>query len=111
MDVDYGRQAKIMKVLSDANRLRIIDILSCGELCACDILENFDITQPTLSHHMKVLTEAGLVNQRKEGIWTYYSLDQASCASLLAMLGAVFTPTEDCICKRIPAKAGCSGCK
>ena len=58
---NYDENAKILKAVADANRLKIIDILSCGELCACDILENFDFTQPTLSHHMKVLADVGLV--------------------------------------------------
>ena len=59
--MNYEENAKIIKALSDPNRLKIIDILSCGEKCACDILEHFDFTQPTLSHHMKVLMDCGLV--------------------------------------------------
>ncbi len=50
-------------------------MLSCGELCACEILEKFSITQPTLSHHMKILCDCGLVNGRKEGKWMHYSLN------------------------------------
>ena len=71
MEPIYRDTAKQMKALSDAKRLRIIDMLSCGELCACKILENFDITQPTLSHDMKVLVEAGLVKDRRDGKNTY----------------------------------------
>ena len=56
---NYEENAKIIKALSDPSRLKIIDILSCGEKCACDILEHFDFTQPTLSHHMKVLMDCG----------------------------------------------------
>lgn len=67
MNLNYDYNAKIIKALSDANRLKIIDILSCGEKCACDILEHFGFTQPTLSHHMKVLAKCGIVNTRKEG--------------------------------------------
>lgn len=55
-----------MKALSDPKRVKILDIISCGELCACDILEQFDFTQPTLSHHIKVLVNAGLVNVEKK---------------------------------------------
>ena len=65
--------AIIFKALGDSTRLKIIEMLSCGELCACDILEAFQITQPTLSYHMKILTESGLVVSRKEGPWTRYS--------------------------------------
>lgn len=66
--------SEICKALSDANRLRIIKMLTDGELCACKILEALNITQPTLSHHMKILSEIGLVSSRKEGKWTYYSI-------------------------------------
>lgn len=67
--------ALICKALSDSSRLEIVQMLSDGEKCACKLLERFDITQPTLSHHMKVLCESGLVNGRKEGKWVYYSIN------------------------------------
>jgi len=72
--VDYLRLSKIMKAIADPNRLQILDMISTGEKCACDILDDFQFTQPTLSHHMKVLIEAGIVTARKEGKWHYYSL-------------------------------------
>ena len=75
---DFEKNSKIIKALSDANRLLIIKKLAGGELCACKILVEFNITQPTLSHHMKVLSECGLVNSRKEGKWTHYSLNMNS---------------------------------
>lgn len=65
----------ICKALGDSNRLQIIQMLSDGEKCGCKLLEAFNITQPTLSHHMKILTECGLVNARKEGKWQHYSLN------------------------------------
>jgi ArsR family transcriptional regulator len=65
----------ICKALSDSNRLEIVQVLSEGEKCGCRLLEKFEITQPTLSHHMKILVESGLVNDRKEGKWHYYSLN------------------------------------
>jgi len=67
--------ALICKALGDENRVQIIKMLTGGELCACKILDAFNITQPTLSHHMKILTECNLVNSRKEGKWTYYSIN------------------------------------
>ena len=67
--------ALICKALGDENRVQIIKMLTGGELCACKILDAFNITQPTLSHHMKILTECNLVNARKEGKWTYYSIN------------------------------------
>lgn len=65
----------ICKALSDVNRLQIIELLSEGEKCACKLLEKFNITQPTLSHHMKILCECGLVNAKKEGKWSHYSIN------------------------------------
>ena len=75
MDGVYTQHVGLFKALADANRLMIVDMLSCGELCACKILEKFNITQPTLSHHMKILCDCGLVSGRKEGKWTYYSIN------------------------------------
>ena len=72
--MDYLGLSKIMKAIAEPNRLQILDMISTGEKCACDILDNLDFTQPTLSHHMKVLIEAGVVTARKEGKWQYYSL-------------------------------------
>lgn len=99
MDMNYDENAKIIKALSDANRLKIIDILSCGERCACEILDYFGFTQPTLSHHMKVLIECGLVESRKEGLWNYYSLNNSNCNKLILFLMNLVTDTDDCICK------------
>jgi ArsR family transcriptional regulator len=78
LEKDYGSYTAFMKALSDETRLRIFDMLSAGELCACKILEEFHITQPTLSYHMKILCESGLVFGRKDGIWMKYSLNQES---------------------------------
>lgn len=66
----------ICKALSDTNRLEIVRMLSDGEKCGCKILDKFNITQPTLSHHMKILVDCGLVNDRKEGKWHHYSLNK-----------------------------------
>lgn len=67
--------AMICKTMSDANRLKIIEILTTGEKCGCDLLEELQVTQPTLSHHMKVLCDCGLVFSRKEGRWNYYTIN------------------------------------
>jgi len=76
----------------------IVDMLSCGELCACVILEEFSITQPTLSHHMKLLCESGLVNGRKDGRWTYYSLNRETVSRLRVFVDEVTSEKADCIC-------------
>ncbi len=67
--------ALICRALSDTNRLQIVQLLTHGEKCTCELLEHFSITQPTLTHHMRVLSECGLLRSRREGKWTYYSLD------------------------------------
>ena len=99
MSVDYDHVAKKLKVISDPKRLRIIDILSCDELCACELLEKFDITQPTLSHDMRKLEEVGLVTSRREGKNTYYSLNKDSLDEIEESLGLIFHIQDDCICK------------
>ena len=75
MEQVYQDAARILKAISDPKRLRIVDMLSCGELCACKILEAFHITQPTLSHDMRVLIQAGVVNDRRDGKNIFYSLN------------------------------------
>ena len=67
--------ALICRALGDSNRIQIVELLMNGEMCGCRLLEHVQIAQPTLSHHMKVLTECGLVNGRKEWKNTYYSLN------------------------------------
>ena len=96
----YLDTAKILKAISDPKRLRIVDMLSCGELCGCKILEAFRITQPTLSHDMKVLIDAGIVRDRKEGKNTFYSLDQDWLATFQATLQEIARPKDKCICHK-----------
>ena len=92
--------ALIFKALSDETRLKIVDMLSCEELCACNILETFNITQPTLSYHMKILTECGLVKSRKEGQWTRYSLNGDLVEAIKAFLAGITADKENCICRK-----------
>ncbi|RGB75505.1 ArsR/SmtB family transcription factor [Anaerococcus nagyae] len=99
MSVDYEDIAKKLKVISDPKRLRIIDMLSCDELCACEILEKFDITQPTLSYDMRKLEEAGLISSRREGKNTFYSLDKDGLDEIEDSLKLIFHIQDDCICK------------
>ena len=98
--MDIKTTSAICKALSDQNRLRIIELLSDGEKCACRLLEELNITQPTLSHHMKILCGCGLVTVRKEGKWSYYSL---SCEDWKAfkefVSGIVCLNGGGCICQ------------
>lgn len=68
--------ARIFKALGDENRLYILTLLQSGEKCACKLLEALNISQPTLSHHMKLLCDANLVIGQKRGKWVHYSLSQ-----------------------------------
>lgn len=74
------------KAMADETRLSILQMLTVEQLCACHILEEFDITQPTLSYHMKILVESGLVNGVKDGNWTRYSIDPAVLGTIITML-------------------------
>ncbi len=89
----------IFKALSDGTRLKIVEMLSCGEMCACVILESFHITQPTLSYHMKILTECNLVKSRKDGAWMRYSINEEKVIEVNKFWNGITTGQPNCICK------------
>lgn len=93
--------ALICKALGDSNRLQIVQMLSDGEKCGCKLLEKFEITQPTLSHHMKILYECGLVEARKEGKWSHYSLNCETFMEFQKFIGGLSDYGEkgECGCK------------
>lgn len=97
----------VFKALGDPKRAMIVDMLSCGELCACKILEKFEMSQSTLSHHMKLLCESGLVNAKCEGKWTHYSLNGEMIAKVKGYFCSITTDTENCICKEENCCKGC----
>lgn len=76
METNFPVYASLMKALGDETRVEIFAMLSAGELCACEMLDKFEITQPTLSYHMKILSESGLVDSRRDGVWMKYSINQ-----------------------------------
>jgi ArsR family transcriptional regulator len=87
MENKYTKDAKAFKVFSDENRLRILEMLYSGEKCACVLLEELEITQPTLSHHMKILEESGVITVRKDGKWSNYSICQEKMKQFNNRLG------------------------
>lgn len=91
MDEKYIDLAKVFKVLADPKRLRIIKLLHNQEMCGCDLLEEFHITQPTLSHDMKLLQDSKLVKARKDGKWSYYYLNKEFIDSLYKEIGDIFS--------------------
>jgi len=76
--VDLSRAAQLFHALSDETRLGIIEMLRNGERCVCDLQDELDAAQSRLSFHLRVLKEAGLVVDRREGRWSYYSVDPAA---------------------------------
>ena len=74
MENKYTLNSRVFKAFCDENRLMILEMLQTGEKCACHLLDQMNISQSTLSHHMKILCESGIVVSRKEGKWTYYSI-------------------------------------
>ena len=91
----------IFKALCDENRVQIFRLLQNGERCACHLLEEMALTQPTLSHHMKILCDSGLVIGRKQGKWMHYSISPEgakAAVNLLAGLIEVNTDDEQSFC-------------
>lgn len=80
---------KVFRALSDEKRVMILEMLCEGEQCACGLLEKLDISQPTLSHHMKILCESQLVRGEKVGVWMYYSIDAEGCEHAVKLLNSV----------------------
>jgi ArsR family transcriptional regulator len=111
MEYNYEEYVPIFKAFADVTRLKIVDMLSCGEMCACDILEFFNITQPTLSYHMKILTDCELVNARKDGAWMKYSLNLNKFNKFEGFIKNISENHSECICKNIKERPDDSKCK
>lgn len=89
---DAARQALAFKALSDPNRLRLLSIVKAGndgEACVCDLTAPLDLGQPTVSHHLRILVDAGLLQREKRGTWAYYSLVPGSLERIAATLSAI----------------------
>jgi ArsR family transcriptional regulator len=80
---------KQFRALADENRLRIVDMLRGGERCVCELTDALDLGQSLLSFHLKTLKDAGLVSDRREGRWAYYTLSPDAFAQLEAFVGAL----------------------
>jgi ArsR family transcriptional regulator, arsenate/arsenite/antimonite-responsive transcriptional repressor len=83
--------APLLKALADPVRLRLMSLVAShpgGEACVCDLTGAFDLSQPTISHHLKVLHETGLLDRDKRGVWVYYRARTAALASLAALIGS-----------------------
>ena len=80
---------RVFKAFSDGRRLRILELLTRGEQCACALLEDLEISQPTLSYHMKILCRSGIVKERAVGPWKYYAINAEGCAYAQKLLQAL----------------------
>lgn len=83
---ETGAAAELFRALGDENRLQILALLKGREICAADLLGSLSIVQSTLSHHMKVLTETGIVRCRKQGKWSYYSINREKLSEIHGLM-------------------------
>lgn len=82
--------APLLKALADPVRLRLMSLVAShadGEACVCDLADAFELSQPTISHHLKVLHEIGLLDRSKRGVWVYYKVRSQALADLAALIG------------------------
>jgi ArsR family transcriptional regulator len=104
MDKKYLDSARVFKAFCDENRLMILEMLQSSEKCACVLLEKLNIVQSTLSHHMKILVESGIVSARNQGKWTYYSISSEGVAIAKDLLIKMTAIIDNCGC----VNCGCS---
>lgn len=102
MDNSEKGIAMVFKALGDENRIRILKLLRNGETCTCKLLEALEISQPTLSHHMKILCDAGIVAGRKEGKWVHYSISCEGACRVRKLFQELTSP------ERRPANCKCT---
>jgi ArsR family transcriptional regulator, arsenate/arsenite/antimonite-responsive transcriptional repressor len=91
-DIGSGRaerMAAVAKALGDPTRIQLVDVLrkNAGKVCVCELVPLFDLSQPTVSHHLKVLRDAGLVGSERRGLWAYYYVMPDALEELSAWLG------------------------
>ena len=94
--MNHGETARLFKALSDPVRVEVLTMLTVEKRCACQLLERFRITQPTLSHHMNVLVESGLVVSERRGKWIFYGIDPDAVARMKTYLDDIGTAAPAC---------------
>lgn len=92
MDLSPEKNARVFKAFCDAKRLAILELLRSGEKCACVLIDQMEIGQSSLSYHMKILCESGIVESRQEGKWTHYKISWAGSREAVALLREITTP-------------------
>lgn len=92
MECTHDKDAKVFKALCDPKRLAIIELLRSGEKCACVLMEILEMPQSSLSYHMKILCESGIVDSRQEGKWTHYRISKEGSNYAISLLNRLTTP-------------------
>lgn len=95
----YEETTMVFKAFCDPQRLRILELLRTGEMCGCKLLEELPVSQSTLSHHMKILMEAKVIQPRKEGRWVYYSFDLQGSVKAMHLLEETLMLNDDYMTK------------
>lgn len=104
MELSSRKTAMIFKAFCDENRIEILEILKSGEHCACELLDQLQIGQSTLSHHMKILIDSGIVKAKKDGKWIHYHIDPDGCEKAIDIINyykETQTRIPSCIKQRI----------
>lgn len=96
MDNRHEKNAKVFKAFCDEKRLAILELLQSGEKCACVLIDEMNIGQSSLSYHMKILCESGVVDSRQEGKWTHYRLSESGSKFATDLLIKLTTPNAIC---------------
>jgi ArsR family transcriptional regulator, arsenate/arsenite/antimonite-responsive transcriptional repressor len=99
METVYEKNAMVFKAFCDEKRLRILELLQSGEKCTCVLMEKLDMPQSSLSYHMKILCESGIVKGREEGKWTHYHINETGrlkAMELLKELTSIHSSMEEC---------------
>lgn len=111
--VGLKKKADFFKALGDENRLRIVQMLAEKDMCVCEIIEKLNVSQPAVSHHLKTLKQVGIVEDRREGKWIFYSLSQQEVMSQIDLLEGLVRKDDsirkniDCsYCERLRSQMG-----
>ena len=90
-DDDRDRLLLALKALADGTRLRIFELIAAQDapVCACDIGDRFDVSQPTIAHHLRTLREAGLITTTRQGVWAYYAVDPSGFGRVAGLLSGM----------------------
>ena len=94
METVYEQRAKVFKALCDERRQRILELLRSGEKCACVLIDEMGMPQSSLSYHMKILCDSGIVESREEGKWTHYRISRPGSKNAIALLREITAVQE-----------------